>query len=498
LSVGRGSTSLMDDLVVVDAGGERSRSQPWRFVPRALGRRLALGLPEARASREVRHREVSYRRVLAVADVLAGAGVLALLVVIFAVAQFNVAMLLSLPFVVVVGKIFGLYDRDDLVLHKSTLDEAPTLLQVSGLFALVVWLVHDRLGASDLEGLQVIWLWTSMFAALFILRAIARDVTGRISPPERCLVVGDHGVIGSVARKLSTSSVNARVVAGLPVSERQPTLQQDAFREMVRQHAIERVIIAPVSTDAADTLELIRLVKALGVRVSLLPRLLEVVGSSVEFDNVEGLTMLGVRRFGLTRSSLLTKRAFDVVGATVGLIAIAPIFAAVVAAIRFESRGPVFFRQTRVGREGRHFQILKFRSMCVDAEARKADLLHLNETSGLFKIGDDPRITRVGRLLRRTSLDELPQLINVWRGDMSLVGPRPLVLDEDARVAGFDRARLALTPGMTGHWQILGSARIPMEEMVGIDYLYVANWTLWTDVKILLRTVPYMLARRGM
>ena len=263
---------------------------------------------------------------------------------------------------------------------------------------------------------------------------------------------------------------------------------------MVRQHAVERVIIAPVSTDAADTLELIRLVKAVGVRVSLLPRLLEVVGSSVEFDNVDGLTMLGVRRFGLTRSSRLAKRAFDLVGATLGLIVVAPLFAAIVAAIRLDSRGPVFFRQTRVGREGRHFEILKFRSMCVDAEERKADLLHLNETSGLFKIGDDPRITRVGRFLRKTSLDELPQLINVWRGDMSLVGPRPLVLDEDAQVAGFDRARLALTPGMTGHWQILGSARIPMEEMVGIDYLYVANWSLWTDVKILLRTVPYVVS----
>ncbi len=233
------------------------------------------------------------------------------------------------------------------------------------------------------------------------------------------------------------------------------------------------------------------------MRVSLLPRLLEVVGSSVEFDHVEGLTMLGVRRFGLSRSSRLAKRAFDLLGATFGLLAIAPLFLAIVVAIRLDSRGPVFFRQTRVGRDGKHFSILKFRSMVRDAESRKADLMHLNEADGLFKIDDDPRITRVGRLLRRTSLDELPQLINVWRGDMSLVGPRPLVVDEDAQVAGYDRARLALTPGMTGHWQILGSARIPIEEMVGIDYLYVANWSLWTDVKILLRTVPYVIAGRG-
>jgi lipopolysaccharide/colanic/teichoic acid biosynthesis glycosyltransferase len=136
--------------------------------------------------------------------------------------------------------------------------------------------------------------------------------------------------------------------------------------------------------------------------------------------------------------------------------------------------------------------------MVVDAEERKEALRPRNETEGLFKIADDPRITRVGRVLRMTSLDELPQLLNVWRGEMSLVGPRPLVVDEDAQVQGWDRHRLHLTPGMTGHWQILGSARLPMQEMVGIDYLYVANWSLWTDVKILIRTIPYMVSRRGM
>ena len=490
--------SLMDELVVVDAGGERSFSRPRRFVPRGLARRPSAVVSEGRSREDVRHRELSFRRVLALADVLAAAIVLALLLVIFPLAEFNSAMLISVPFIVVVSKVVGLYDRDELVLSKSTLDEAPTLLHTAGLFAFVVWLLHDGLGGSDLDAKPVVWLWTAMFGALFLMRLIARDLTGRITASERCLVVGDLGSIHAVARKLSTSRVKAKVIAGLPLSERQPTIEEDAFRDIVRQHSVQRVIIAPVSTDAADTLELIRLVKAVGVRVSLLPRLLEVVGSSVEFDNVDGLTMLGVRRFGLTRSSRLAKRAFDVVGATLGLVVVAPLFAAIVAAIRLDSRGPVFFRQTRVGLEGRHFEILKFRSMCVDAEERKADLLHLNETSGLFKIGDDPRITRVGRFLRKTSLDELPQLINVWRGDMSLVGPRPLVLDEDAQVAGFDRARLALTPGMTGHWQILGSARIPMEEMVGIDYLYVANWSLWTDVKILLRTVPYVFSRRGM
>jgi lipopolysaccharide/colanic/teichoic acid biosynthesis glycosyltransferase len=226
--------------------------------------------------------------------------------------------------------------------------------------------------------------------------------------------------------------------------------------------------------------------------------LFEVVGSAVAFDNLDGLTVLGVPRFGLTRSSLIVKRGFDLLGAGLTLLAFAPIMAVIALAIRIESRGPVFFRQTRVGRDGQRFEIFKFRSMVAGAEELKPELVHLNETEGLFKIAEDPRITRVGRLIRRSSLDELPQLLNVMRGEMSLVGPRPLVVDEDVQVQGLDRSRLHLTPGMTGHWQVLGSARIPMAEMVAIDYLYVANWSLWSDIKLLLRTVPHVLSRRGM
>ena len=142
--------------------------------------------------------------------------------------------------------------------------------------------------------------------------------------------------------------------------------------------------------------------------------------------------------------------------------------------------------------------MLKFRTMFDGAEAEKAALHEVNEADGLFKIADDPRITRVGRFLRRSSLDELPQLFNVLRGEMSLVGPRPLVPDEDERIEGWHRSRLEVTPGMTGLWQIFGSSRIPLHEMVKIDYLYGANWSLWLDVKILLRTVPYALGRRGL
>jgi lipopolysaccharide/colanic/teichoic acid biosynthesis glycosyltransferase len=178
---------------------------------------------------------------------------------------------------------------------------------------------------------------------------------------------------------------------------------------------------------------------------------------------------------------------------------LSPLFVLITVLIKLDSRGPVFFRQTRIGRDGQPFQIWKFRSMVSDAEGQKERLHAHNEAgAGLFKIADDPRLTRVGRIIRRRSLDELPQLFNVVRGEMSLVGPRPLVCDEDEQIVGSDRRRLQLTPGMTGRWQVLGSSRVPLTEMVKLDYLYVAGWSLWSDVKILLRTLVHIGGRRGL
>jgi lipopolysaccharide/colanic/teichoic acid biosynthesis glycosyltransferase len=159
----------------------------------------------------------------------------------------------------------------------------------------------------------------------------------------------------------------------------------------------------------------------------------------------------------------------------------------------------LIFRQRRVGRHGERFALLKYRSMVVGADAAKDEVAHLNEgATGLFKIPDDPRVTKVGRFLRKWQLDELPQLVNVLRGEMSLVGPRPLIPEEDSRIVGWYRRRLDVPPGMTGHWQVLGSSsQIPLDEMVKLDYLYVANWSLWGDIQLLIRTAGFLARRRG-
>jgi exopolysaccharide biosynthesis polyprenyl glycosylphosphotransferase len=473
----------------------------WETVPAARGLASAAGR---------RDRDCILRRSLAVSDVLAA--VVAVLFVVNPVVwgpemSLRLSDVLLGPFVILAAKAIGLYDRDQHVLRKTTLDEVPSLIYLSVLYALTVWLAEDVLFQGWLTRPQVFTLALTTFMLATLGRAAARRIVTRVTPAERCLIVGAPADAARIISKLETSpGVSAIVVGRVPLrlderlSEHGPRLGGDDLAEVIVQNRIERVIVAPDSRDEDEILHAIRLIKALGIRVSVLPRLLEVVGSSSQFEDVDGITLLGVRQYGVfSKSSAALKRAMDICGASVGLVLLAPLLLLLAIAIKLDSRGPTFFRQRRIGRQGELFLMLKFRSMVEDADAIKGELRDRNEAEGgLFKITDDPRITRIGRFLRRTSLDELPQLLNVLGGSMSLVGPRPLVQDEDALIEGWQRRRLAVKPGMTGMWQIFGSSRIPMDEMVKIDYVYGANWSIWLDLKILLRTIPYVLHRRGL
>jgi exopolysaccharide biosynthesis polyprenyl glycosylphosphotransferase len=436
-------------------------------------------------------REQLNRRLLGAADILA-AGIA--LTIALQPTNGRALAFIALPLVLVLFKVSGLYDRDQVRLVHSTVDELPALLQTAGLFTLGTTILESLLVGRSLPAGTIALIWLLAFAGVVVARMGARSLAARLSGAERCLVIGDARLTERVRDKVAASGARASVVASLPISrfDGEPLgAGPEDVRMLANQLRLDRIIIAPTTTDAEGVAQLIRIAKAAGVRISVLPRMLEVVGSSVEFDDVDGLTMLAIRPFGLPRSSRVLKRAFDLVVTSLGFLAVSPILALLAVAIKLDSRGPVLFRQVRVGRDGRHFHIFKFRSMVADAEGQKDQLRALNEVGeadgGMFKLTHDPRVTRVGRLLRKTSLDEMPQLLNVLRGEMSLVGPRPLVTEEDEQVLGLDRSRLYLTPGMTGPWQVLGS-RVPMREMIGIDYLYVANWSLWQDVKLLLRT----------
>jgi exopolysaccharide biosynthesis polyprenyl glycosylphosphotransferase len=417
--------------------------------------------------------------------------------------------IVGLPLLLIGAKLFGLYDRDETLLRKTTLDEVPKLFHLATLCALTAWLGSELIVRGGfLRRPEALVLWVALLAGLVLARAAARALALYLSPVERCLFVGDERSARTIRSKLTDHrGIKATMVAQLDLDKAGPW-STDALspgrlaeiRDLAQELDVHRAIVAPGSSEGGgEILNLVRTLKAVGVRVSVLPSLLEVVGSSVEFDDLHGVTVMGVRRFELTRSSAVVKRSFDLLGATVGLLAVSPLLAVIAVAIKLDSRGPIFFRQLRVGQHGERFYMLKFRTMVPDAEAMKDSLRDRNEAQdGLFKIADDPRVTRVGSFLRKSALDELPQLFNILKGEMSLVGPRPLVIEEDQRVEGWHRRRLELTPGMTGHWQILGPSRVPLAEMVAIDYLYVANWSLWKDVKILLRTVPHVLGRRGL
>jgi exopolysaccharide biosynthesis polyprenyl glycosylphosphotransferase len=502
------SSQVEQEFATSASFGESATTHP--HSQRGLGRRRGgLGpILETWGPAASMRRDAMFRRMLLAGDVLAVVGAFALAIGLSGGRlQLGRVCLAGLPLVVLGAKVFGLYDRDEAVIRKTTLDEVPKLFQVATLCALLAWLAEGPLGYGQLTREDVLCLWIALAVFLVVGRVGARAVALRSAPVERCLFVGSAASEETIrSRMINHGGVRAEIVAHVDLDDIAPW-STDAFshdklreiRDLAGTLDVHRAIVAPSSTEGREMLDLVRTLKAVGIRVSVVPQLLQVIGSSVEFDDLHGVTLMGVRRFDLTRSSALVKRVFDFVGASLGLLAVSPLMIAIAIAIKLDSKGPVFFRQARVGRGEQHFDLFKFRTMVPDAEALKHSLVDLNEAQeGLFKIAEDPRVTRVGKLLRKTALDELPQLFNVLRGEMSLVGPRPLIVDEDRRIEGWHRRRLALHPGMTGNWQILGPATVSLREMVAIDYLYVANWSLWTDVKILLRTVPYVLCRRGL
>ena len=474
-------------------------------------RRATARAPEGLDTRDIREgqrtatvlrRDTRMRRSLAVSDIAAAC---VALVVATAVDGGTVrpalfaAALLIVPFC----KLGRLYERDEHVIRKSTLDQAPALVQTATMYSLIAWLGSDLFAPGELTKASVGALWAVLSLTLIGFRVATRRFALHGAPPERLLLLGSPDEYERVSRRIAKAhSIRATLVGRVALergdhAEPLPVGPIEDLDYLLRAKHVERVVIGANDRPAEEQLETIRLVKALGVKVSVLPRLFEVVGSSMEFDDVDGITMLGLRRYGLPKSSWYMKRTFDLVMAGFGILLLAPVIAVFALAIRLTSPGPVFFRQVRVGRRGETFLMFKFRTMYEGADELKDELRHASDGDGLFKLVDDPRVTPIGRFLRRTSLDELPQLFNVMRGDMSLVGPRPLIEEEDRQISGWQHRRRESTPGMTGVWQLLGSTRVPLHDMVKMDYLYRANWSLWLDVKVLLRTLAHVAWRRN-
>jgi exopolysaccharide biosynthesis polyprenyl glycosylphosphotransferase len=470
---------------------------PGEPLPAALQGRAARLVP-LRVVAAARHPE-SVPTLLLAADAAAAAGALGIGVQLGTAAPLRPAAILAPVVAIVAAKVSGLYARPGRGLGQSTLGEVPRLAQLATLLALLAtlagsWLTYTPWGVETTAA-----LWASLLVTLPLGRALARRLPAAVAP-ERCLVIGNPQRSARVRRTIHGLSGGRTLVVGWITSDQvaHGADGRDLLREAVAYFHAEHVVVAPDIADSAETMVLIRALEELDLRVTVLPRLLELTSATLTSEVLGAASALNVRRLGLSRGERAAKRAMDILGALALLTLSAPVVAVIAPAVALTSSGSILFRQRRIGRDGREFTLWKFRSMVRDAEARKQTLREHNEADGLFKIAHDPRVTRVGRFLRRTSLDELPQVINVLRGDMSLVGPRPLVPEEDGVIAGWHRRRLYMRPGMTGVWQVMGSARIPMHEMVELDNLYVLSWSPWLDIKILLRTLDFVLGRRGL
>jgi exopolysaccharide biosynthesis polyprenyl glycosylphosphotransferase len=268
---------------------------------------------------------------------------------------------------------------------------------------------------------------------------------------------------------------------------------------VLQQHPnLHTVFIALPGEMHQQILDLLRLCQRRGVRAQVVPDLLQLSLNRVEFNNMAGIPMLGVRKVSLSQTSLLLKRLLDLTIVILGGIPALLIMGLIALAIKLDSPGPVIYSGMRVGPNGRLFRMYKFRSMVDGADAQKEQLTHLNEADGpIFKMKDDPRLTRVGRFIRRTSLDELPQLYNVLLGNMSLVGPRPPLPEEVACYKPWHRQRLAVIGGITGLWQVSGRSDLSFDELCLLDIYYIENWSLMLDIRILLQTIPHSLFGRG-
>jgi len=267
---------------------------------------------------------------------------------------------------------------------------------------------------------------------------------------------------------------------------------------LIEDESVDEVVITLPWMYHRKIMSIVRECERRRVSARIVPDLFQMSLSQVDVNDLGGVPLIGVRDVGFGREALLVKRGVDVVGAVTILMLGLPLLGLIALAIRLDSPGPVVFRQTRVGAGGKWFEMYKFRSMREGAEAELEQLLELNEANGqFFKIRQDPRLTRAGRFLRRTSLDELPQLWNVLRGEMSLVGPRPPVPAEVSRYMEWHKRRLDGRPGMTGLWQVSGRSLLSFDETVLLDIYYIENWSLWLDFKILLRTIPTVLFGAG-
>lgn len=359
---------------------------------------------------------------------------------------------------------------------------------------------------------RLIYLYAGILIVIFLTlaRVLTRLLLGSLRQRgigvDRALIVGGGEIGRAIMRNVLAQPDLGYRIEGfvdddpnkLAIGNFQLLGNTDQLAGLLRERAIDEVIITLPWHAREKIVRIMNDAETAGARVKIVPDLFQLSLSKIAVDAVGGIPLIGVKDSAISGGALSIKRVMDVlISMTLSIFFLIPT-AIIAAIIRLSSPGPVIFEQLRVGRGGKLFTAYKFRTMHLGADNEKENLLHLNEASGpLFKIRNDPRMTRVGKWLRRTSLDELPQLWNVLRGDMSLVGPRPPLPNEVAQYEEWHKRRLDVAPGVTGLWQVSGRSELGFDEMVMLDLYYIENWSPWLDLWIIIKTIPALLTARG-
>lgn len=413
------------------------------------------------------------------------------------------------------GLMFVLMDFSHHFFRRGMFEEFVSVVKSELIFSVVLvlslFMMHRSADLSRLVfGYQIVLNTVIMYVARFVFKQYMVKVYRNSRYSNRLLVVTSSNQAETVIRNLQEYNEWNRTIAGLvltddaqmeTIAKIQVVAHRDDFLDYVIRNDVDEVFIIDdkmMRTPLMD--QWVRELEEMGVIVDVNIDAFDLsVSGKKTLNRVGKYAAVTFARNLFSTRQMIAKRALDIAGSLVGMVilGIATIFVA--PAIKLDSPGPVFFGQTRVGKNGRKFTFYKFRSMYQDAEARKKELMASNEVKGLmFKMEDDPRITRVGKFIRKTSIDELPQFFNVLRGDMSLVGTRPPTVDEFEHYEAKHKCRLSMTPGLTGLWQISGRSDIKdFDEVVRLDMQYIDNWSILTDIKILLLTVKVVLTGRG-
>ena len=463
--------------------------------------------PEGPGAIESRRRGALLRRLLALGD---WGALLAALAVVTAststtdTATFFWAVLFSPSWVLVV-KLHGLYDNDHRRIRHSTLDELPSLVSASVLGTLVLDGLLALSPVGPLSPASAIGVGVGALLASFLARGVIRFGFHHLTPQALGLAIGAPQAVDMIARRVSTHPETRLALVGYLSDDEEETASElprlgspAEISRVARELRIERVVVTELQMGESGAEHLIAECKAEGLALTFLPQHYGLLGPGIELNRLAELPVLDFRFSDPPRSTVAMKRAMDIVVSALLLILLSPLLLGVALWILLDDGRPVLFRQRRAGKEGEPFTMVKFRTMVNDAEQRLPELVDIeNLDQPAFKIPDDPRVTPSGRWLRRTSIDELPQLLNVLRGQMSLVGPRP---EEESVVALYDerqRSRLAIKPGMTGPMQVYGRSDLTFEERLAMERDYLDNLSLLTDLEILMRTPRAMVRGEG-